>query len=78
MDKSLHLILFKTRPELYLGHVGQPLQEREDALEVIAHRAVGDAVVVHDLDSAQLVVGRVHFPAQHLEVRREAGGASGG
>ena len=50
----------------YLGHVGEPLQESEHTLEVIAHRAVGHTVVVHDLHSTQLVVGGVHLPAQHL------------
>lgn len=38
------------------GHVGQPLQEGENALKVVTDGVVGHAVVVHDLDSTQLVV----------------------
>lgn len=50
----------------HLGHVGQPLQQSKDALKVVTNGAVGHAVVVHDLNSAQLVVGRVNFSTQNL------------
>ena len=51
---------------LYLWHIGQPLQDGVNALEVVRHGDVGDAVVVHDLHAAQLVVGRVNLSAQDL------------
>lgn len=47
----------------YLGHVGQPLQQVKDSLKVIADSTVGHTVVVHDLNSTQLVVGGVHLSA---------------
>lgn len=59
-------ILFNTTAERYHGHVGQPLQKREDSLKVIANSTVGHTIVVHDLNSTKLVVRCVHFSAQHL------------
>lgn len=44
------------KKQLYLGHVGQPLQNCENSLEVVANGVVGHTVVVHDLDSTQLIV----------------------
>lgn len=61
-------------PAPYFGHVGQPLQQRVDALEVVANGVVGHAIVVHDLNPAQLVVGGVHFPAQHLQENQSEDG----
>lgn len=39
-----------------LWHIGEPLQNGEDALKVIWHGGVRDSIVVHDLDPSQLVV----------------------
>ena len=58
-------------PAPHLGHVGEPLQQGEHALEVVADGGVRHAVVVHDLDPPQLVVGRVHLAAQNLEEREQ-------
>jgi len=55
------------RARNYLGHVGKPQQDSVDSFKIVAHGAVGHPVVVHDLDPAQLVVGGVHLPSQHLE-----------
>lgn len=55
-----------TAAEHYHGHVGQPLQKREDSLKVITNSSVGHTIVVHDLNATELVVGCVHFSAQHL------------
>lgn len=51
----------------HLWHVGQPVQDSEHPFKVITHRAVGDPVVVHDLDAPELVVGGVHFPSKDLD-----------
>lgn len=49
-----------------LRHVGEPLEDGEDALKVIWHCGVCDSIIVHDLDPSQLVVGSIHFSAQNL------------
>lgn len=49
-----------------LWHVGEPLEDSEDALKVIWHCGVCDSIIVHDLDPSQLVVGSIDFPAQNL------------
>lgn len=51
---------------LDLWHIGQPLQDGVHALEVVWHSDVGDAVVMHDLHAAQLVVGGINLSAQDL------------
>lgn len=48
--------VLKQQQQFHHGHVGQPLQDGENSLEVVADSVVGHAVVVHDLDSTQLVV----------------------
>lgn len=57
----------RERRKLHHGHIGQPLQEGENTLEVVADGVVGHAIVVHNLDSTQLVVWCVNFPAQNLQ-----------
>lgn len=42
--------------ETNLWHIGEPLEDGEDALKVIWHSGVCDSIVVHDLDPSQLVV----------------------
>lgn len=54
------------RARTYLWHVGEPLQDSVDPFKIITHSAVGHAVVVHDLDPAQLVVGGINLPSKHL------------
>ena len=51
---------------LYLGHVGEPLQDLVNTSKVIMrHRTcVGHSIVVHDLYAPQLVVARVHLSPQ--------------
>ena len=51
----------------HLGHVRQPVQDSEHPFKVITDGAVGDPVVVHDLDAPELVIGGVHLPAENLE-----------
>lgn len=46
-----------------LWHIGEPLQDGEDALKVIWHCGVRDSIIVHDLDASQLIVGSVNFSA---------------
>lgn len=48
---------------LHLRHIGQPLQDGINALEVVRHDDVGDAIVIHDLHATQLVVGCVNLSA---------------
>ena len=51
---------------LHLWHIGQPLQDGTNTLEVIWHSDMRDAIVMHDLHTSQLVVGRVNVSAQDL------------
>lgn len=51
----------------HLGHVRQPVQDSEHPFKVITDGAVGDPVVVHDLDAPELVIGGVHLPPENLE-----------
>ena len=52
--------------DTYLGYVGEPLEQCADAVKVLAADVVRDAVFVHDLHPAQLVVGGVHLAPQQL------------
>lgn len=54
-----------------LRHVGEPLQDGVNAVKVVRHRGVCDAVVVHDLHAAQLVVGRVHLATENLKTKAD-------
>lgn len=54
-----------------LWHIGEPLQDGEDSLEVIWHSGVCDSIIVHDLDSSQLVVGSIDLSAQNLFRNRD-------
>mmetsp|Transcript_22963 Transcript_22963/g.44735 ORF Transcript_22963/g.44735 Transcript_22963/m.44735 type:complete len:728 (+) Transcript_22963:761-2944(+) len=61
-------------------HVREPLEALRHPVEVVLAHHVGDAVVVHHVDAAQLVVRRVHLPPQELverEVPREEDGRAG-
>lgn len=51
---------------LHLWHIGQPLQDGTNTLEVIWHSDMRDAIVMHDLHTSQLVVGRINISAQDL------------
>ena len=53
---------------LYLGHVGEPLQDLVHTGKVIMRHRVGHSIVVHDLYAPQLVVARVHLSSQHLHM----------
>ena len=53
---------------LYLGHVGEPLQDLVNTSKVIMRHRVGHSIVVHDLYAPQLVVARVHLSPQHLHM----------
>ena len=53
---------------LYLGHVGEPLQDLVHTGKVIMRHRVGHSIVVHDLYAPQLVVARVHLSPQHLHI----------
>lgn len=53
-----------------LWHVREPLQDSKDTLKVIWHTGVCDSIIVHDLNSAKLVVGSIHLSAQNLERNR--------
>ncbi len=54
-----------------LWHIGEPLEDGEDAVKVIWHSAVCDSIVVHDLDPSQLVVGSIDLSAQNLQRNRD-------
>lgn len=49
-----------------LWHIGEPLEDGEDALKVIWHGGVSHSIIVHDLDPSQLVVGGINLSAQNL------------
>lgn len=53
-----------------LWHVREPLQDSKDTLKVIWHTGVCNSIIVHDLNSAKLVVGSIHLSAQNLERNR--------
>ena len=53
---------------LYLGHVGEPLQDLVHTGKVIMRHRVGHSIVIHDLYAPQLVVARVHLSSQHLHM----------
>ena len=52
-----------------LGDVAEPAEQPSHPVEVVPLRLVGDAVVVHDLDAAELRVRGVDLPAQELVQR---------
>ena len=54
---------------LVLGDVAEPAEQPPHPVEVVPLRLVGDAVVVHDLDAAELRVRGVDLPAQELVER---------
>ena len=55
-----------------LGHEREPLDDAEDALEVVGGREVRHAVLVHDLGAAELEVARVDLATEHLVERAGA------
>lgn len=60
----------RSRVQRDLRHVGEPLEDGEDALKVIRHGGVCDSIVVHDLDPSQLVVGCIDLSSQNLHIWR--------
>ena len=64
-----HYKNFKQSADLW--HVREPPEDGEDTLKVIWHSGVSDSIVVHDLDSSQLVVGSVDLSAQNLYKSKE-------
>ncbi len=59
--------------DAHLGNEREPVEDLEDAVEVAGRDGVRDAVVVHDLNAAQLIVARVHLPPQHLGNHNQSG-----
>jgi hypothetical protein len=43
------------------------VQDCENTFEVITDGRVGDAIVVHDLDAPELVIGGIHFSTKDLK-----------
>lgn len=58
--------LNKETNEMYLWHVGEPLQNGIDTFKVITYSAVGHSIVMHDLDATQLVIRSIHLSSKHL------------
>lgn len=54
-----------------LWHIGEPLEDGEDAFKVIRHGGVCDSIIMHDLDPSQLVVGSIDLSAQNLHRNRD-------
>ena len=51
----------------HLWYVGEPFEQGTDAVKVLAADVVRDAVLVHDLHTAQLIIGGVYLTAQQLQ-----------
>ena len=49
-----------------LGHECEPFEESVDSIEIIGRDSVRYTIIMHDLNSSQLVVARVHITTKNL------------
>lgn len=51
------------------GNVGEPSNDTENTFEIVGGGEMGNTVLVHDLSSSELQVGRVDFTTENLVER---------